>query len=59
MDRQRDRDKRTAQRVLADIVGQSMRWATRITKATRTRVGDEAHYEAGGAARDDALAQEA
>jgi len=28
-------------------------------QATRTRAGDEAHYEAGGAARDDALAQEA
>jgi single-strand DNA-binding protein len=35
-------DKRTAQRVLAEIVGPSLRWAiTRITKTTRTPAADE------------------
>jgi single-strand DNA-binding protein len=34
-------EKRTAQKVLADVVGPSLRWATtRITKATRTQAGD-------------------
>jgi single-strand DNA-binding protein len=36
-------DKRTAQRVLAEVVGPSLRWATtRITKTTRANAGDEA-----------------
>jgi single-strand DNA-binding protein len=36
-------EKRTAQRVLAEIVGPSLRWATtRITKTTRIQVGDQA-----------------
>ncbi len=36
-------EKRTAQRVLAEIVGPSLRWATtRITKAARTQAGDQA-----------------
>jgi hypothetical protein len=36
-------EKRTAQRVLADIVGPSLRWATaRITKTSRIQVGDQA-----------------
>jgi hypothetical protein len=36
-------DKRTAQRVLADVVGPSLRWATtRITKTTRTHTNDDA-----------------
>ncbi len=35
--------KRTAQRVLAEIVGPSLRWATtRITKTTRVHASDEA-----------------
>jgi single-strand DNA-binding protein len=35
-------EKRTAQRVLADIVGPSLRWATvRIAKTTRSAVTDE------------------
>ena len=35
-------EKRTAQRVLAEIVGPSLRWATtRITKTTRTPTTDE------------------
>ena len=35
-------EKRTAQRVLAEIVGPSLRWATtRITKTTRTSASDE------------------
>ena len=35
-------DKRTAQRVLAEIVGPSLRWATtRITKTTHPQVNDE------------------
>ena len=34
--------KRTTQRVLAEIVGPSLRWATtRITKTTHTNAGDE------------------
>jgi single-strand DNA-binding protein len=43
-------DKRTAQRVLAEIVGPSLRWAIRITKTTRTLTND---------APDDAREQEA
>ena len=36
-------EKRTAQRVLAEVVGPSLRWATvRITKTTRIHVGDQA-----------------
>jgi single-strand DNA-binding protein len=39
-------DKRTAQRVLAEIVGPSLRWATtRITKTTRTPAGDETPHD--------------
>ena len=35
-------DKRTALRVLAEIVGPSLRWATtRITKTTRTQATNE------------------
>jgi len=49
-------DKRTAQRVLAELVGPSLRWATtRITKTTRTQATDEA----GATARYDAPEQEA
>ena len=41
-------EKRTAQRVLADIVGPSLRWATaRITKTTRTQTTDETRNESG------------
>jgi hypothetical protein len=40
------RQQRTAQRVLAEVVGPSLRWATtRITKTTRTQPGDEAPYD--------------
>jgi single-strand DNA-binding protein len=40
-------DKRTAQRVLAEIVGPSLRWATtRITKTTRTHTNDDAPDDA-------------
>lgn len=39
-------EKRTAQRVLAEIVGPSLRWATaRITKTTRASVTDEQLHE--------------
>jgi len=39
-------DKRTAQRVLADIVGPSLRWATtRITKTTRTPTTEEQPHD--------------
>jgi single-strand DNA-binding protein len=39
-------DKRTAQRVLAEIVGPSLRWATtRITKTTRTTATDEKPHD--------------
>ena len=38
--------KRTAQRVLAEVVGPSLRWATaRITKTTRTPTTDEAPHD--------------
>jgi single-strand DNA-binding protein len=38
--------KRTAQRVLADIVGPSLRWATtRITKTARSAVDDEPRHD--------------
>jgi single-strand DNA-binding protein len=41
-------EKRTAQRVLADIVGPSLRWATaRITKTTRTPTTDETPHDIG------------
>jgi single-strand DNA-binding protein len=41
-------EKRTAQRVLAEIVGPSLRWATtRITKTTRTSASDENPQEIG------------
>jgi single-strand DNA-binding protein len=41
-------EKRTAQRVLADIVGPSLRWATtRITKTTRTPATDEQPHDIG------------
>jgi single-strand DNA-binding protein len=39
-------EKRTAQRVLAEIVGPSLRWATaRISKTTRTSVADEQTHD--------------
>jgi single-strand DNA-binding protein len=38
-------DKWTAQRVLAEIVGPSLRWATRITKTTRTPATDEKPHD--------------
>ena len=39
-------EKRTAQRVLAEIVGPSLRWATtRITKTTRTSATDEPTHD--------------
>jgi single-strand DNA-binding protein len=39
-------DKRTAQRVLAEIVGPSLRWATtRITKTTRSSVTGEMPHD--------------
>jgi single-strand DNA-binding protein len=39
-------DKRTAQRVLAEVVGPSLRWATtRITKTTRTPATDEKPHD--------------
>ena len=39
-------EKRTAQRVLADIVGPSLRWATaRITKTTPTSATDEQQHD--------------
>jgi single-strand DNA-binding protein len=35
-------EKRTAQRVLAEVVGPSLRWATtRVTKTTRTQATDQ------------------
>jgi single-strand DNA-binding protein len=41
-------EKRTAQRVLAEIVGPSLRWATaRITKTTRTPTADETPHDIG------------
>jgi single-strand DNA-binding protein len=41
-------EKRTAQRVLAEIVGPSLRWATaRITKTTRTSSTDETPPDVG------------
>jgi single-strand DNA-binding protein len=41
-------EKRTAQRVLAEIVGPSLRWATaRITKTTRTPATDEQVHDSG------------
>jgi single-strand DNA-binding protein len=41
-------EKRTAQRVLAEIVGPSLRWATaRITKTTRNASADEQLHEVG------------
>jgi single-strand DNA-binding protein len=41
-------EKRTAQRVLAEIVGPSLRWATaRITKTTRTSAFDEDPHDIG------------
>ncbi len=49
-------DKRTAQRVLAGVVGPSLRWATtRITKTTRTQATDQV----GAEARSDAPEQQA
>jgi catechol 2,3-dioxygenase-like lactoylglutathione lyase family enzyme len=42
-------EKRTAQRVLADIVGPSLRWATaRITKAFRSSATDEIPHDVSG-----------
>ena len=42
-------DKRTAQRVLAQIVGPSLRWATtRMTKTTRTLATEDARSDAAG-----------
>jgi single-strand DNA-binding protein len=42
-------DKRTAQRVLAEIVGPSLRWATtRIAKTTRTPATDETSRDLSG-----------
>ena len=41
-------EKRTAQRVLAEMVGPSLRWATaRITKTTRLSVTDEQLHDSG------------
>jgi single-strand DNA-binding protein len=41
-------EKRTAQRVLAEVVGPSLRWATaRITKTTRSSATDEAPHNGG------------
>jgi single-strand DNA-binding protein len=41
-------EKRTAQRVLAEVVGPSLRWATaRITKTTRTPTTDETPHDIG------------
>jgi hypothetical protein len=41
-------EKRTAQRVLAEIVGPSLRWATaRITKTTRTSAANEDPHDSG------------
>jgi single-strand DNA-binding protein len=41
-------EKRTAQRVLAEVVGPSLRWATtRITKTTRTPTTDETPRDIG------------
>jgi single-strand DNA-binding protein len=41
-------EKRTAQRVLAEVVGPSLRWATaRITKTTRAPASDEDPHEIG------------
>jgi single-strand DNA-binding protein len=41
-------ERRTAQRVLAEIVGPSLRWATaRITKTTRTPTTDETPHDNG------------
>jgi single-strand DNA-binding protein len=40
-------EKRTAEPVLAEVVGPSLRWATtRITKTTRIQTTDEAPYDA-------------
>jgi len=42
-------DKRTAQRVLAEIVGPSLRWATsRVTKTTRTLATEDASSDVAG-----------
>jgi single-strand DNA-binding protein len=42
------REKRTAQRVLAEVVGPSLRWATaRITKTTRTSASNEDPHNIG------------
>jgi single-strand DNA-binding protein len=42
-------EKRTAQRVLAEIVGPSLRWATaRITKASRSSATDEIPHDVSG-----------
>ena len=41
-------EKRTAQRVLAEIVGPSLRWATaRIAKTTRALATDEQTHDVG------------
>jgi single-strand DNA-binding protein len=46
---QQSGEKRTAQRVLAEIVGPSLRWATtRITKTTRTPATDEQTHHVSG-----------
>jgi single-strand DNA-binding protein len=39
-------EKRTAQRVLAELVGPSLRWATaRVTKTTRSSVTDQTPHD--------------
>ena len=44
----RSGEKRTVQRVLAEIVGPSLRWATaRIAKTTRSSVPDQASHDVG------------
>jgi single-strand DNA-binding protein len=41
-------ERRTAQRVMAEVVGPSLRWATaRITKTTRTSASDEDPHDIG------------
>ena len=46
---QQSGEKRTAQRVLAEIVGPSLRWATaRITKTSRSSATDEIPHDVSG-----------
>jgi single-strand DNA-binding protein len=51
---QQSGERRTAQRVLAEVVGPSLRWATaRITKTTRTLTTDETHRATSASTRPD------